>query len=133
MFTHKKNFILTGLVLISILLLFLPISLTQGGLVPNACSKQPSLDNCNLCTLLELVKNIINFLIYTVAPALVGIFVAYGGIMLLISGGSEEKVQSGKDAIFKAITGYLIVLGSWVIINTILNTFSTIPGISVPC
>ncbi|MBI3458757.1 hypothetical protein HY061_00635 [Candidatus Azambacteria bacterium] len=130
----SKTIISTTLLLTIGLLLFLPIFYTQASLVDETCAQNPSAANCNLCALLRTGKNIINFLIYTIAPALVGIFVAYGGIMFLISGGSEEKVTAGKDAIKVAITGYIIVLLSWLIIQEIFLVFAKNTGwAKLPC
>lgn len=78
---------------------------------------------CNLCDLLKMGQNIIKFLIYTVAPALTIIFVAWGGIQIMIYGGEEKKRAEAKDIIYTAAIGYAIVLISWLAVNEIFTLF----------
>lgn len=78
---------------------------------------------CNLCDLLKMGQNIIKFLIYTVAPALTIIIVAWGGIMLMIKGGEEKKRAEAKNIIYTAAIGYGIVLISWLAVNEIFTLF----------
>ena len=46
----------------------------------------------------------------------------YGGLTLLLSGGSSEKVSTGKEIILGSVIGLLIVFGSYTIINFVVNT-----------
>ncbi len=75
---------------------------------------------CNLCDAVKVVVNIVNDLTTFAIIAAVGMTV-YGAIVLMISGGSEERVKKGKSVIFTAVTGLVIVLAGWLIINTILH------------
>ena len=75
---------------------------------------------CNLCDAVKVVVNIINDLTTFAILAAVGMTV-YGAIVLMISGGSEERVKQGKKLIVSAVTGLVIVLAGWLIINTVLH------------
>lgn len=44
----------------------------------------------------------------------------YGGFMFLVSGGSSERVASGRKIIVAATVGLIIVFGSWLIIKYVL-------------
>lgn len=74
---------------------------------------------CTLCDLFATGQNIFNFMI-NIAAALMGIGVLYGGILLMIAGGNEDLHRKGIDAVRRAVIGFVIVFGAWVIINTIL-------------
>lgn len=63
-------------------------------------------------TIFQILQNIIGYLIMIGAPIL-AIMVIYGGFLILTAGDSPEKVKSGKDVIFWAAVGYIIVLSSW--------------------
>lgn len=80
---------------------------------------------CNLCDLYILVQNIINFLMWGIAPALAVFVIAWGGFNILIAGGEPAKKQAGYKAIKTAIVGLLIVFGAWIIINEFLLFFSS--------
>lgn len=97
------------------------------GIVP--CS---GLD-CNVCHLFIGVKNIIDFLTKNIAFPLAAAMIIYGGIMLLISGASESRKETGKKALQYAVWGLVITFAAWLIIDTILKAFLTggtgnIPG-----
>lgn len=92
-------------------------------IVPCGTTNTP---RCQFCHLWQLAKNIIDFLMVAIIP-LVGIGIAYGGFMMLVSGGNEGRFSRGKDAISYAIWGLIIALIAWLIINTIIQ-FIANPG-----
>lgn len=61
--------------------------------------------------------------IYNYGMGIVGILAAVvlmgGGIVWLTSGGSAEKVGQAKELIFGSIIGMVLLLGSWIILNTV--------------
>lgn len=75
---------------------------------------------CTLCDFGQLIQNIINFGI-GIAMVLGTAFIIYGGFLIITAGGSPERVQSGRKAIISAIAGIAIVLGAWLIVDTILK------------
>jgi len=80
--------------------------------------------DCGLCDLFRLAQNIINFLMWYIAPALAIFVIAWGGFNILVSGGNPAKKQAGIKAMVTAITGLLIVFGAWIVINEFLLFFS---------
>lgn len=118
----KKN--LNYFIIICLLaVLTMPIIVYGRGLVPCGTSET---EECTLCDLLRLGQNIIVFL-RNVGLALAALFTAWGGFLLLTSGESEERRAKGKDTLKTAIIGVIIILASWIIINTIL-TFAAAGG-----
>ncbi|MDX1535302.1 MAG: pilin [Candidatus Spechtbacterales bacterium] len=79
---------------------------------------------CPRCTLRDvfvLLHNLVDLIIWTIAPALVGIMVVYGGIMILTGAGNPSQVGKGKKIITWALIGYIIVLTAWIVVNLILT------------
>ncbi len=98
------------------------IASAQSPLVP--CSGV----DCGEADLYQLIINIINFMIQWLAFPLVILFFLIGGFLLLISGGSPNRIDQGKRAITGAIIGLVIVLTSVVVINAVLQ-FLIDPGV----
>lgn len=71
-----------------------------------------------------LIFNVVKFLWgFTGTVALVMLVV--GGFSMLLAGGDPQKVKSGITTIRNAIIGIVIVLGSWLIINTLVGFVTT--------
>jgi len=69
-------------------------------------------------TLTELVSMIFNFLLM-VAGLAAFIMIVWGGVKYLTSAGDPSKMGDAKNQIFSAILGLIIMLASWMILNTI--------------
>ncbi len=76
--------------------------------------------SCGWCDLFQLGQNIINFLI-EISLVLAVAFIVYGGIMMMLTSSSPEKLKGSKDIIWSALIGLAIVLASWVILNTFFH------------
>ncbi|NCN52944.1 hypothetical protein GW950_00590 [Candidatus Wolfebacteria bacterium] len=87
------------------------------GLVP--CSGV----DCNLCDLLVLVNNLITFMIEATI-ALAALFFAYGAFTMILAGGSPDNVNKGKESMFTAIKGVVVILTAWLILGTIIQMLS---------
>ncbi len=79
---------------------------------------------CGICDIFKLISNVINFALFKLASPLAGIIIAYGGIMMIISGGNESKRAKGVEAIRYAVLGTFIAFGAWVIVNAIIGGLS---------
>ena len=90
---------------------------------------QAGLQACqNLCDLVSTIINIIYFLIGVVLWVIVPILVTVGGVMYMVAGANHEMLGTAKKTITGAVIGLVIVLCSWLIINTFV-TFFGITGI----
>ena len=75
---------------------------------------------CDFNYLMQLVNNVIDFLLFTVATPLAALVFAYTGFLLITSGGDSGKRTKAKTIMKNLLLGYLIALAAWLIINTIL-------------
>ena len=115
-----------GIILFCLFLIFSPLAADAHvgigtPLVP--CDGTPA-NPCNVCSLYTLAHNVIDFLLWGLATPLLVIAILVGGIYWLISGGSEQKIERGKEILTSAIIGFLIAFGAWIIINTIMDTLA---------
>ena len=95
-----------------------PTPKSTGGIVP-ACGK-PGLPACDFNMLLELINNVINYLLFVIATPLVALILVYVGWLYLSSGGNSENIGKAKRIFGNVILGYVIGLAAWLIIKTIL-------------
>lgn len=86
---------------------------------------------CTLCDLLVMVNNIVNFLT-AISISIATIMILWGGFLLLMAAGNEEKLKSAKSVLTTAIIGLVIVLVSWIIINTLIVFFGSSSGFPWP-
>lgn len=104
---------------------FLPLMAeAQGGILPNATGADCSLGdgtkeycgNYALNDFISLGINISRWILGIVASLTLLMFI-WGGVELMISSGSQEKVAKGKKIIISAVIGLVIVFTSFMIIQ----------------
>lgn len=101
-----------------ILAFIIPQLVLAAGLVP--CSGA----NCTTCDLLKLVSNIASFVVKDVAIPLAGLLFLASGIMMVVSGGSEERFKKGRLMMINTLIGIVIVFASWVLVNALITSFA---------
>lgn len=104
--------------LFSFLILFLPLVSFSAGLIP--CDGA----DCDFNKFIELINNVINFLLFRLALPIAAISFAYAGFLLVTSGGSESKKTEAKNIFTGVAIGFIIAVAAWLIVNTILAIFS---------
>ena len=75
---------------------------------------------CRACDFVSLGNNILNWFVLIMA-GIIALMFAFGGFTLLMSGGNSGKVTEGKEMMSNAVIGLVIVLSSWLIVNTIFK------------
>ncbi len=110
-----KHILFSGL-----LLLVLAANSASAALVPCGGQGQSA---CTLCDFLRMAKNLIDFFVEA-AVVLAVLFIVWGGFVIMIAGGSPERVSQGRKTITIAVTGVAIALGGWLIIGTLFNIIS---------
>jgi len=105
------------IILFSIFYFLFSTLIVEAGLVPCAPGK------CTWCDLMQLIKNVIDFLMYLVVPLSV-VMIIVGGIMIMTAAGSTERVFKGRKIVTTAVVGLLIALLSWIIIDTIIKVIA---------
>ncbi|MBU1255849.1 hypothetical protein KKE74_00955 [Patescibacteria group bacterium] len=115
---YYQKIIISSLLLIGLFSVNLALA---GGLVP--CGGQGEKE-CNLCHIWQLADNILDFVtLQLVFPIAALLFVA-AGVVFLISGGSEEKVTLARTIFTNTVIGLMIVLCSWLLIDTLVSTIA---------
>ncbi|MBU1015160.1 hypothetical protein KKI17_01830 [Patescibacteria group bacterium] len=78
-------------------------------------------DACQLCDIFVLFQRLFNFLLVPILPVLATALALYGGFLLLTAGGNPSQVTQAKGVLFAVVVGIVIVLGAWVLINTLMT------------
>ncbi len=98
------------------------------GLVP--CGYQEGLEaaeNCQFQHFLILAKNVINFLLFTIAVPIAAISFAWAGWLYLSAAGNESKVQEAHRIFGYVVLGLCIALAAWLIVNAIIVGLGLFP------
>lgn len=74
--------------------------------------------NCDFNHLMQLLNNIIKYIILISAPVAASV-IAYAGFIIMTSGVSD-KISQAKEMIKKVVIGFVFILGAWIIVDTIL-------------
>jgi len=92
-----------------------PTILQDGKAAPN-----PAFKACTFCHFFVLIQNIINLLlgIFASLAVLMAVYIAF---LFIFSGGSPQKITDAKGKLWLLVIGIFWVLGSWLVLNTILN------------
>ncbi|MFA6322212.1 MAG: hypothetical protein WCX71_01895 [Candidatus Buchananbacteria bacterium] len=102
------------------------IGIEGGCLIPQSCTGDQTGSDVNNCGLNAMYQTVINFtqiiLALTGSAALL-IFV-YGGVLWIAAAGKSEIIDKGKQAIIAAAVGLVIVLGSWLVVNTTISALT---------
>lgn len=104
----------------------LPVYATPDQTAP-ICPAGNSLCNLQVDDHAVLIRNIINLLLWS-AVMLAIIFVIYGGIKWVLSGGDKAKVDAARGTITFAIIGLTLSFLAFLIINSVLYFFGIQQG-----
>ena len=67
----------------------------------------------------EMIGWVITAVLGVVGAIALVLFV-YGGLMMIISGGSSEKINKGKEILIWATIGLLVILGSYMLVSFVI-------------
>jgi len=109
-----KNFSI--LFMIVSVLIVVPNLVGAQGLLPD-CGYAGK--ECGFTDLIQLINNIIDYLIKLAIPVAAGVF-AYAGFLLMTTAVADKKSEA-KKMIQKVFIGLAIVLAAWLITNTLTN------------
>lgn len=73
---------------------------------------------CKIEDAIKVFTNILRFLFAIAIPITVAMIV-FGGIQMMVSRGSADKMKQGKDTMLKAVAGLIIVLASYIIVKAV--------------
>lgn len=104
------------LLVLTLLILTIPVLIQaeESPIIPD-CSP-----NCGYVHLIQLVNNIINWIITISVPVAAGVF-AWAGIKYMTTGVYDQKAEA-KKMLQKVFWGFIFILSAWIIVTTITNT-----------
>lgn len=76
--------------------------------------------DCNFCTFIQMVDNIVDWLFMFLVLAAVLILV-YAGFKLVVSAGNPSAMSAAKGYISNVIIGFVIVMAGWLIVDTLMK------------
>jgi hypothetical protein len=96
-----------------------PALVLAAGLVPCGGYGEPP---CQLCHFFVLLKNIYNFVVYTLVPAVAVLIIAWGGFLYIIAfiGADTGGLQRAHDLFKNVFFGLLIIYGAHAFITLLL-------------
>lgn len=86
-------------------------------LLPNECLAK---EGCSLCNFLDLFINGANILVGLSGTFAILMFI-FGGMLMITAYGNEARIKWGKDVLMATVTGIVIVLFAWTIVNLIIG------------
>jgi len=120
-FSKKRKLVTIGVFVFLFFCFFANSSLAEGILPTPSADKCPSgyTGNCGGYTLNDFVVLAVSIAkwILGIVGSLALLFFVYGGVTMIISAGSSEKIEEGKTILKNAVIGLVIVFVSWTIIN----------------
>lgn len=84
---------------------------------------------CTFNDLIQLIKNVIQFLLFSIATPLIALILMYTGYLYLTAGGSSSQTEKVRHILFNAVIGYVVALAAWLIVKTILSSLNIDPTI----
>ncbi len=118
----KSSKLLLGLLFFLGLSFCLPFFVQAGGLVPCGGAGEPA---CQICHLWQLFSNVINFMIFKLTLPIGVFMIVIAGLMYLISAGEEKKIQLAKNIILNVVIGIVLIMSSWLIVDTLIKTLAS--------
>jgi hypothetical protein len=82
----------------------------------------------SICNLLETIQNVIFFFMTLAVLVVAPVLLAWGGIMIMIAGGSPERMSQGRKIISGVVIGIVLALGAFLIVNTVMKIGVIING-----
>ena len=86
------------------------------------------LECVDLCQLLLLFQRLIYFGMTLAVLFVAPILILWGAFLIIISGGSAERVSKGKTVLTSTIVGIIITLGAFLIVTTFLHFLGNTQG-----
>ncbi len=106
-----KNIIIITVVFF---ILLVPFFVFAQGLVP--CDV-----DCGFSDFIQLIQNVINFLMFDVAAPLAAIVFAWAGIIMFTAGGSPDKIKQANETFKWVLIGIIVALSGWLIVSAIMG------------
>jgi len=108
-------------------LILTPIAVTQAGvfdtIVP--CGREGASDPCGWNDIVQLGQNILGFLI-AFSVVIATLMFTYAGFLYLTAGGNPSRLEKAHKIFINVGVGFIFVLGAFLIVKLILDTFGVL-------
>jgi len=94
------------------------------------CSGADNSGNCEIPWIAEYIQGVYRYGL-GIGGILAAIVLMAGGVLWLVSAGDASKITQAKDLILGSITGLIILVGSYIILDQINPELTTLKSISV--
>lgn len=91
------------------------------GLVPCEGITDDPLTNCDFNKLIEMLNNIMNFVIFKLPIILLVLVFAWSGIMLIINRDRAGMLKLIKKNLLNVVIGYLVIIGAYLIVKIFIT------------
>ena len=75
---------------------------------------------CNVCSLIDLVNNVITFIVSFMAVAVFVMF-GYVGLVMITSRGDQNIISNAKQSFSKVLIGFIIMFSAWLLVDTVMK------------
>lgn len=103
-----------------------PCGLNKPTAAEQAAGKQLLNDSyyqpCSRCDLFRLIRNVMDFIVEGLVPPVAVLFYTWAGFLILMAGAKPDWVSRGSKMFWTTTIGILIIMGSWLITNTIIKS-----------
>ncbi len=110
-----------GAVLLTPIAAFAQKALTEP-IVPPNCQGAEAAWKCSVCDLAQLAQNLLNAGVYMLV-ILAAVMFAWAGFEFLTAAGNSEKYGKAKRVFSNVTVGLVILLVSWVCVDTLMKSF----------
>lgn len=79
---------------------------------------------CTACDIFVLAKNVIDFIMLKLAPAVATLIFLWAGFLIILGGADPGQVKRGKEIFWLAVKGLFIIFGAWLVANTLIKSLA---------
>lgn len=91
-----------------------------GGIVPAECRGKSTVANCDLCSLAQMAKNLLYFLLGLTIPAAALLF-AWAGILYFSARGNPTQIEKAHTVFKTVVIALILAISAVVLINTVMS------------
>ena len=117
----KIKKIISFLFLTALMLMLAPTVYGATNLLQDIPCAQKDGADCTICNFLQLFVNGADIMVALSGTFAILMFI-YGGVTWITSYGNEARVKQGREIIIATVTGIVIVLMAWTIVNLIVGS-----------
>jgi hypothetical protein len=76
--------------------------------------------DCNWCSLVQLIQNLINYAIF-LGTMVAALLFMWAGFLYITNGGSSENISKAKKIFLAVAWGFVAILGGWLAVDTLMK------------